>query len=152
MNDLKPIPGLESYYSATKDGRIYSHRQNDFMHPSISKNGYNIVRLCLGSLRPCFKVSRLVAATYLDLNLSDRLIEVDHGLLGKLNDSIDNLSLLSHYNHTLKHCGRLGIDDIDHKMCARCKIVKSKLLFHKNKNLKDGLHSYCKTCRNKRTW
>jgi hypothetical protein len=38
--------------------------------------------------------------------------------------------------------------DIQTKICPRCKIEKSVECYSKNKNSKDGLHSYCKDCKN----
>ncbi len=36
------------------------------------------------------------------------------------------------------------------KFCPDCKENKDTSLFHKNKNTKDGLYAYCKTCNSKR--
>jgi HNH endonuclease len=36
--DRKPIPGFESYYSATPAGRIYSERRNIFLRGGVIKN------------------------------------------------------------------------------------------------------------------
>ena len=37
--------------------------------------------------------------------------------------------------------------DEDLKRCSMCKTISSKSNFHKNKNMNDGLHSYCIPCR-----
>lgn len=34
------------------------------------------------------------------------------------------------------------------KICAKCKNLKTQSSFHRNSLTKDGLHSYCKECRN----
>lgn len=35
------------------------------------------------------------------------------------------------------------------KKCSKCKQIKPKFEFHKCKSRADGLHAYCKECRNK---
>lgn len=42
---MKPIPGYEEFYLASKDGKIYSKRYNKFLKPAKSKDGYLQVSL-----------------------------------------------------------------------------------------------------------
>lgn len=49
--------------------------------------------------------------------------------------------------HTQKVCINYFMDQL--KVCCRCKESKAHSEFSKNKSRKDGLHSYCKLCKNR---
>lgn len=40
----------------------------------------------------------------------------------------------------------IAVENIVSKICCRCKVVKSKDSFAKNKRIKDGLHTHCRDC------
>lgn len=57
---MKFIPGFENLYSATEDGKIWSHKRDKFLSQGNHKDKYKLVRLNGKS----FYVHRLVAMTY----------------------------------------------------------------------------------------
>ena len=62
---MKPIPGFNGAYSATEDGRIYSHRTDKFLKPKKHKNGYSVVCISdpYGNVHDLL-IHRLVCLTY----------------------------------------------------------------------------------------
>ncbi len=57
---LYHIPGYEGLYSATKCGKIFSHRRNKFLSPSIRTDGYYIVGLTKDNIRSSPSVHRII--------------------------------------------------------------------------------------------
>lgn len=84
-------------YSISDSGEVYSSKTNKVLSGNINENGYLVVNLD-GVPR---LVHRLVAATYLGLDLSSDMT-VDHKDTNKLNNSKDNLQLLSRSDHAKK--------------------------------------------------
>lgn len=87
--ETKDIPGFEEFYSISKNGDVYSKRQNKFLKNRLSKDGYNRVALCVNGKRYEHRVARLVAMTYIDN--PNELPQVNHIDLNTLNDSVSNL-------------------------------------------------------------
>ena len=145
--ELKDVPGFEGLYSASRDGKIWSIRQNKWLSPRISNKRYKNVSLYdHNKIRKGYTISRLIAATFLDLDLNNRNIEVDHKNSDTLNDSVENLRLLSHHNNMLAYRGRLETDTKAHKLCVKCDKIKLRSEFGINRHNVDKLMSWCKGC------
>ena len=148
MNELKDIPGFEGRYAATRDGRIWSYIRRIYLRPKINRCGYSIVVLySIDKISRGYKIARLISATYLKLDLSNPNITVDHINGDKLNDSVENLRLLSMHENLLSYHNRLDVDTKTHKMCSKCKEVKIKPEFAHSSTKIDGYGSWCKLCK-----
>lgn len=90
---MKYIKGYEGLYSATKDGKIYSHpkyrHKGKFLKQHIKKDGYVEVGLSKDRKRKTFIVHRIIAETFID-NLLNKS-EVNHKDGIKTNNNISNL-------------------------------------------------------------
>lgn len=62
---MKDIPGYEGRYSATKEGRIYSHKNKRLLKNYRTKNGYLKVELHKDGGSKAMLVHRLIALTYI---------------------------------------------------------------------------------------
>lgn len=87
---MKRIPGY-SKYSATKDGRVWSHRERSgWLTPTIDRNGY--VRYYVegdNGKRKGMYIHQIVAQTYIPN--PENKPNVNHKDFDKANNSIDNL-------------------------------------------------------------
>lgn len=86
---MKDIPGFEGIYAATSCGKIWSHRNQKFLKPFITKKGYCLICLCVNHRKKTYKLHRLIAMTYLDNPLG--LSEVNHKDECKTHNNIQNL-------------------------------------------------------------
>lgn len=93
----RPIPGYEYLYQASSLGRIKSMRGKEtIMKPSLNNKGY--YRLILsdgeGNIEYC-QVHRLIALTFLNVDLDNSNCVVDHIDNDCLNNDLSNLQLVS---------------------------------------------------------
>jgi hypothetical protein len=86
---MKFIPGYEDLYSATEDGRIYSHVKAKYLSASLTRDGYLMVVLQHNKEKKTCKVHRLVAFTY--IANPENKYAVDHINRIKTDNSVDNL-------------------------------------------------------------
>lgn len=82
---LTPIPNFEKEYSATEDGRIYSHIYGKFLSPWKHKTGY----LCVHLRDKTFYLHRVIAITFIPN--PNHLPEVNHKDEIKTNCAVSNL-------------------------------------------------------------
>lgn len=87
--NVKDIPGLEGFYSASSDGRIYSIRRRRWLAPATQSNGYQVVSISIGGVKKVMKIHRLVAMAFI-LNPHD-FDQVNHINGVKDDNSIINL-------------------------------------------------------------
>jgi hypothetical protein len=83
--NLKPVPGYETKYAATIEGKVYSFVREEFIIPTKSKNGYLQLRLEKDS----WYLHRVIAITFIPN--PNNLPEINHKDENKENCSIDNL-------------------------------------------------------------
>lgn len=107
---MKPIPGFNGAYAATKDGRIYSFIKNKYLKPKVHKNGYAVV--CLvdpDGIHRDLLIHRLVCFTF---HGQPKIwqTEVNHKDGNKLNNSADNLEWCSRRENML-HASQSGLMD-----------------------------------------
>lgn len=117
VDDMKPIPGYEEFYLASKDGKIYSKRYNKFLKPAITKDGYAQVSLVGNNKKQySYKVHRLIAMTYLDN--PDDLPEVNHKDFDRLNNFVENLEWCNRYDN-IKYSRDAGKYDCIYKQTRK---------------------------------
>lgn len=115
--NMKPIPGYEEFYLASRDGKIYSKRYNKFLKPAVTKDGYKQVSLVGNNKKQyTYKVHRLIAMTFLDN--PDNLPEVNHKDFNRLNNFVSNLEWCSHYDN-VKHSRECGNYDCIYKQTRK---------------------------------
>lgn len=61
---MRPVPGLERFYSVTDDGRVWSHRLNRWLNPSRTAYGYLVVGVTDSIRERTVFVHRLVALAW----------------------------------------------------------------------------------------
>lgn len=86
---IKDIPGWEGQYACTTTGEIWSYKTNKFLSPSVNKRGYKHVVFVDNGKRYDYRVSRLIALTFLE-NPDDKG-QVNHIDGNKLNNCVENL-------------------------------------------------------------
>lgn len=89
---MQPFP-LNTKYSVTKDGQVYSHINNIYLKPRVDKNGYKYVMLS----GKCYGVHRLVAITYIPN--PDNKPQVNHIDNVKGNNHVDNLEWVTPFEN-----------------------------------------------------
>lgn len=86
---LKEIPGYESFYLASKDGRIFSKRYNKFMKSSKNKDGYLALVLNDGVFKKTLRVHRIIAITFLKNHFAGAIVNHKNGI--KTDNRVENL-------------------------------------------------------------
>lgn len=102
----KPIPGFESLYEASSEGRIRSIskviktynggewvRKSRIKKATVTKDGYLQTKLCKNGKPYSFKIHRLIAMTWLEN--PDNLPEVNHKNEIKTDNRVSNLEWCS---------------------------------------------------------
>jgi hypothetical protein len=108
IEGFKYIPGYESFYSINKYGKIWGHRSQKFLQPTIMKSGYLNVWLqgIKRSERKHYFVHRLVAQTYIPNPFN--LPEVNHKDGNKANCNDWNLEWATHQGNII-HAHKNGL-------------------------------------------
>ncbi len=107
--ESKKIPDYPNY-SATIDGRIFSHNTNKFMAQNKNVEGYVRLNLCNKDGEKKFLVHRLIAITFIP-NPKNKL-QVNHIDSNKENNHVDNLEWSTNREnrlHALKNYKILNI-------------------------------------------
>lgn len=86
---MKDIPGYAGAYAITRDGRVWSNKRTQFMKLSLSKRGYYVVSLNMGSKKREHRVHRLVALAFIPN--PENKPTVDHINRNKLDNRVENL-------------------------------------------------------------
>lgn len=84
-----PLPGLTGNYSASSDGRIWSHLSNRFMKSSIRKDGYHYVVIRNNGRYVNHVVHRLICAAWHENTYNKK--QVNHKNLVKTDNRSSNL-------------------------------------------------------------
>lgn len=118
MEIWKPVKGYEKYYSVSNLGnvkslqRITMHmggirtKKEKILKPSINKNGYKTVGLCVNNKRITNYIHTLVCESFLNHERNGFNIVVNHIDNNKLNNNLDNLELVTNrYNSSVHRKG-----------------------------------------------
>jgi len=119
MEIWRDIKGYEGYYQASNLGRLrgvnrtirykdghYQSKKEKIMSPAITKWGYKMFFLHKNGVGKSFKLSRLIALTFIPN--PENKPEVNHMDGNKLNDVVDNLEWVT-ASENQKHAYRLGL-------------------------------------------
>lgn len=109
----KDIPNYEGFYQVSNLGRIKSLGNNRLKKEKIMKNRKSKVageRIILWKDKTCkeFLVARLVAFTFLNEDINNHSLTVNHIDGNRMNNSIDNLELIS-LKENIQHGFRTGL-------------------------------------------
>ena len=108
----KNIKNFEGLYQVSTDGEIRSldrtvktkkgsrTYKGKTLKPSVGTNGYYGVRLSKCGLKKSFEIHKVVAETF--LVKPDKTFEVDHINGNKLDNRLENLQYLSHFDNASK--------------------------------------------------
>lgn len=105
---MKEIKGYEGLYSIYEDGRIWSHKTNTFMRGTVGKKGYLAVTFLKKDKRKDYRVSRLVAMTFIPNPENKK--EVNHKDGDKLNNNVKNLEWCTR-SENMQHAFKNGLMD-----------------------------------------
>ena len=86
---MKDIKGYEGLYGITSCGKVWSYRNECFLKPISTRNGYLIVALYKDRQRKWYSLHRLVAEAYIPN--TENLPQVNHRDENKANNSLQNL-------------------------------------------------------------
>lgn len=140
---MRDIPGALGY-QIDKNGTVYFN--GEVRKGTITGKGYVVISLKIHGERKTKSVHRLMACTYLGMNLEDVTIHVDHKDGVKSNNRLDNLEVVSCSENRLR-VNRLKYKDPEGmKTCRCCKQTLPVSMFGVRVSTPDGLHPYCYPC------
>lgn len=99
---MKEIEGYNGDYLIYKDGRVYSNKSNLFLKYGKNNSGYLQVNLWNNNKAKTRFVHHLVAQAYLNHKPNGQTIVVDHIDDNKLNNSVENLQLITQRQNSYK--------------------------------------------------
>lgn len=137
---------IDLRYSISNHGRVRGV-YGQLLRLRINNCGYVQVFIKLNGRTKGFLVHRLVAEAFLDLDLSNLNVQVNHLDKDKSHNHVNNLELCSasqNRSHAFDHT--YDRDSSTHKRCRGCEEVKLHIFFTVNRATKDGLSIYCKSC------
>lgn len=100
----EPVPGFPGYF-AYRDGNILGKR-GWLLSQTPGYYGYIMVSLMKDGKMHVLLTHRVLATTFLGLNIEDTNTQVNHKDGNKLNNCIDNLELCTH-SENIRHRNRL---------------------------------------------
>ena len=86
---MKDIKGYEGLYGITSCGKVWSYRNEKFLKPWVSRNGYFMVNLHKDGKVKKYTVHRLVAEAYIPN--TENLPQINHRDENKANNCLQNL-------------------------------------------------------------
>lgn len=101
------IPGYDGIYQISDLGNVKSLKYNKeiILKPAISGGYYNVV-LSKNNIKKTFKIHQLMAIAFFNHTLGHKLV-IDHKDSNKLNNNINNLSIISHRDNSRKEKNRI---------------------------------------------
>lgn len=96
---MKPIP-YNPEYSISTDGTVISKKTGKEMKAQSNKQGYECIYLSTNKVRRKFRVHRLVAHTYLGLDINNTQLHVHHINSIPYDNRVENLEICTaRYNN-----------------------------------------------------
>lgn len=139
------IPGFIGSYGVTKTGKVISYKRGISKLSPNNVGGYMKIGLSRSDwLKPKgIDVHRLVAATFLGLDLNDSLTQVDHINGVKNDNNLHNLRLCS-ASQNINWKNGFGDNDSEFvKECRSCRQVFPRSKFRPSTKQLDGFRPYC---------
>lgn len=94
IEEWKDIPGFEGIYQASTFGNIRSIKFNKLKELKYYSNkGYNSIGLYKNKTRRKYLIHRLIAATFIDNNLLDSNLTINHKDGVRNNNKLNNLEI-----------------------------------------------------------
>ena len=145
MEIWKVIPGYENY-SVSNLGRVIGPF-GGVLNPAKLRDGYIQASICKDGTCKGLKVHKLVAAAFLDLDLSNKKIQINHLDGNPSNNKLDNLEICNQSRNMLHRSSIAYPEDSDtHKTCRKRQKLRLRSEFTINRRSRDCLDSYCKAC------
>lgn len=88
---MRDYQGYEGRYAITEDGKVWSYKNQRYLKPYNSGNGYLKVGLIKDGVRHQYYVHQLVAQTYITNDDPENKVQVNHKDENKHNNSVSNL-------------------------------------------------------------
>lgn len=95
---MKDVVGFEGLYAITENGEVWSYRTNRFIKSFVRSNGYlQTLLVDKNGNKRTLKNHRMVAEAYIPN--PDNLPDVNHIDENKLNNNVNNLEWMTHYDN-----------------------------------------------------
>lgn len=103
MEEWKDIPGFEGVYKISNFGQVKSTKFNKekILKLDLTTKGYYQIKLYNGTSRKWYLVHRLVCASFLDVELLNSNLVVNHKNGIRNDNRLDNLEIISLTNNTI---------------------------------------------------
>jgi len=136
--NVKPIPNLQGYF-CDPDGNFYSSVRSHLkpIKTKQHKSGYVDLELSIGGRKQYFKAHRLIASTFLDLDLNSNL-QVNHKNMIKNDNRVSNLEIVTakeNIGHSIS-CRKHKFSKIEHQI----KCIDTGEIFSSIKEASDKLN------------
>ena len=126
-NGFRTIPGF-TRYMINKEGQVWSRQQCRFQQPYKSKLGYMMFGLTPDKgPRKIYPLHRLLAMCWLELPKSYCKLQVNHKDGNKLNNVIENLEWVTHYENLL-HAISTGLNSCGSKAVLLRDVTTMKIM------------------------
>lgn len=123
---LKDIVGCEDYYIDDETLQIWSFKQKKYEHgkmlkPHVNTNGYIQYYFQVNGKRKNIFYHKIIVKMFIKPDFDSKKEEVDHCDRNKLNNSIENLKVVSHIENNRNRSSMNGnkfnfVDDIGHSL------------------------------------
>jgi hypothetical protein len=136
--EFAPLP-YDNRYLVSACGKVYSTISSRLLTPSLNGAGYYQVYIAGSRIL----LSRVVASTYLNMELNDLMFEVDHIDTNTKNNKVSNLQVMTKVDHRKKtdlERSKTGIVVPANRPCSICNV---NLITHKN------ITGVCLSCKEK---
>lgn len=120
MIDVKNYEGL---YAITRDGKVWSHKRQIFLHPATNRGGYLTVILYKNHKKKSYLVHRLVAEAYIDN--PKNLPFINHINENKTDNCVENLEWITkcdNNNYGTRNA-RISINNGKAVLCIESNVV-----------------------------
>ena len=111
QEEWRGVVGYEDYYEISNKGRLRNTNTKRLRKLFVNKNGYHVCSVSLGSrsIKPCWKIHRLVASAFKENSENKPLVNHVDG--NKLNNHVTNLEWVT-YSENSKHAVETGLVNI----------------------------------------